>query len=113
MKRLSVVVMCCWMVGCQHAPVKDTSTESQSDVIKAVGTMTEGLTNQAISPEDLKRLGAQMQNDPEARSAVEAVNQAMQAQQTGIRYCPVDGKRFSNKVSVCPSCGAQLKDLDE
>lgn len=97
--------------GCQTAP-KKAGQESQQDVISAVGKMTEGLTNTQISQEDLKRLAVQMEKDPQARSAVESVNNAMQANQTGIRYCPVDGKRFSNRVAKCPTCGAKLEDLE-
>ena len=97
--------------GCQTTPRK-TNVESSSDVISAVGTMAEGLTNKDISPEDLKRLGEQLKNDPQAKSAVESVNSALQAKQGGIRYCPVDGKRFSDRVTKCPYCGALLKDLE-
>ena len=112
--RNDMVLLCLLMLfltGCQTAP-KKASVESQQDVISAVGKMTEGLTNTDISREDLKRLAVQMQKDPQARSAVESVNNAMQAKQTGIRYCPVDGKRFSNRVERCTFCGAKLKDLE-
>lgn len=104
------------VAGCQTAAIKkqgQPSSETNEDVLKAVGSMTEGLTQQNISQEDLKRLGAQIQKDPQAKSAVESVNKAMQAHQTGIRYCPVDGKRYSDRVKVCPRCGTTLKDLEE
>ncbi len=102
----------CILSGCQTATLKKSAGETTPDIISAVGSMTEGLTNQDISQEDLRRVAKQAQQDPSVQQAIESVNNAMQATQTGIKYCPLDGKRFSHRLSTCPHCGATLKDLE-
>lgn len=107
------VLILALLMGCQHAPRRhDAAISKQDEMIYSIGKVTEGLTQTDISREDLVRLGKQISQDPEAKSAVASVNQAMQVQKKGIRYCPNDGKRFSDRVKKCPVCGATLKDLD-
>ena len=78
------------------------------ETISAVGTMTEGLTNQDISEEDFKRLRVQVQKDPETQSAVKAVNSAFNIQDTCVKYCPVDGKRYSCRLETCADHNVKL-----
>jgi hypothetical protein len=103
------------LAGCQTAPKKSSAgkTESQQEAVSAIGTMTQGLTNQEIGPEDLKRLAVQVRKDPQAQSAVKAVNSAFDIQDAGIKYCPVDGKRFSSRLEICPVHKVKLLPLDE
>lgn len=106
--RLLICVLClCVLAGCQTA--KPKPKDSMSDVISAFGTVTEGLTNQSISQKDLKNLSVQVQKDPKAKSAVQSINQALNVQQTGIKYCPTDGQRFDSSVDMCPVHHVKLK----
>ncbi len=91
-------------VGCQTAPKKaEPKAESPQEIMRALGTVTEGLTNSSVSKEDLKRLGQQVEKDPQARSALTAVNSAFNVEDTGVKYCPVDGKRYSSRIEFCPN----------
>ena len=96
-----------FIVGCQTAP-KQKAGESREEVISAIGTMTQGLTNANISEADLKRLAVQVEKDPQAQSAVKAVNSAFSVEDTGVKYCPVDGKRFSSRLETCPDHKVKL-----
>jgi hypothetical protein len=96
------IVIIFGFAGCISAQKKTAEQESTDEIISAVGSMTEGLTNSEVSKEDLKRTAIQMQKDPEVRSAVEAVNKAFDIKDTGVKYCPKDGKRYSSRLEFCP-----------
>lgn len=49
----------------------------------------------------------------EAVSAIKAVADGMVVTQKNIKYCPVDGKRFSSQVENCPEHNVALKSLEE
>ena len=102
--------MICALFGCQTAPKQ--KIESTQEVVSALGSVTEGLTNQNLSEEDLKKLAVAAQKDPKTQSALRSVNQALSVEQTGIKYCPVDGQRFSANVIDCPIHKVKLKDLE-
>lgn len=95
---LLVVVM---LAGCQTVQPKPKK-DAVADAVAALGSVTEGLTNQDISPEDLKKLAVDVERDPHTRSAVTSINKALSVQQTGIKYCPKDGQRFDASVEICP-----------
>ena len=99
-KIFLVVLFILFFVGCQTTQSKPVS--STSEAISALGTVTEGLTNQNIDAKTLKNLAVQVEKDPQTKTAVESINQALGAQQTGIKYCPVDGQRFDASVEDCP-----------
>lgn len=96
MRLIAAVLIVVCLAGCQSAP-KTTNLD-----LPAMHTMAEGLANTQVSQEDLRRLGVQMQKDPETKSAVQAVNSAFSVQDTGVKYCPKDGKRFSSRLKYCP-----------
>jgi hypothetical protein len=77
--------------------------------VSALGTVTEGLTNQNISQKDLRNLAVSVQKDPQTKSAVQSINDALKVQQVGVKYCPVDGQRFDAAVEECPKHHVKLK----
>ncbi|MBI3601417.1 MAG: hypothetical protein HY209_00760 [Candidatus Omnitrophica bacterium] len=91
-------------LGCQ--------TTQPKEPVSALGTLTEGLTNQQISQQDLKNLAVQVQNNPQTKSAVQSIHQALSAGQKGVKYCPVDGQRFDASVDICPIHKVKLKTVD-
>ena len=104
-----------FLLGCQTAPPKSAAAEkaeSSKEVVSALGAVTEGLTNQDLSEKDLRNLAASAQKDPQTRSALQSVNQALGARQAGVKYCPQDGERFSADLLECPTHHVKLKDLD-
>ncbi|MBF0571055.1 MAG: hypothetical protein HQL12_04200 [Candidatus Omnitrophica bacterium] len=88
-----------YLGGCQTAP--HTSKAARTEEISALTTMTKGLTNQPINETKLKNLAARVAKDPQAQSAIRSINTALSAQHT-VKYCPVDGQRFSADVDTCP-----------
>ena len=63
---------------------------------------------------------ASVSNDKAASSHKEAVSaiQAVAGSLSGknvvaVRYCPIDGERFSSRVQFCPTHHLALKDLEE
>lgn len=105
-----LILVCFCMVGCQTSKPKTVSQgESTAQIVSALGTVTEGLTNQNINQQDLKNLAIQVQKDPQTKSAVESINQALNAQQQGVKYCPIDGQRFNSSVDICPVHKVKLK----
>ena len=50
--------------------------------------------------------------DPEARSAVTAISRSFVAEPGDVKYCPVDGTRYSGNLTKCPKCGAALKPVE-
>ena len=106
--RLLICLLCiCFLAGCKTTQPKQPDSITQS--VSALGTVTEGLTNQNISKSDLKNLAVNVQKDPQTKSAVQSINNALQVQQTGIKYCPVDGQRFDASVEECPIHHVKLK----
>jgi hypothetical protein len=99
------------LAGCQTAP-KQAPGESQTEVVSAIGTMTKGLTNQNLTEKDLKNLAVELQKDPQSQSAVRSVNDALNVQQGGVKYCPKDGRRFSSRLKYCPYDGTELKPVE-
>jgi hypothetical protein len=108
MRLFVFILSICFLAGCQTAKSK-VQKDSMAETIAAFGTVTEGLTNQNITQEDLKRLAVQVEKDPQTKSAVRSINQALSVQQTGIKYCPKDGQRFHVSVEECPLHKVQLK----
>jgi hypothetical protein len=97
-------------VGCQSVqPKKNSKVETPQEMVAALGTVTEGLTNQNISRQDLKNLAIQVQKDSQTKSAVQVINQALNAHQTGVKYCPINGERFDASVDECPIHKVKLK----
>ena len=93
-------------MGCQTTAHKPRPT--QTETISALTTMTQGLTNKTITETQLKNLEIQVAKDPQAQSALRSINTALSVQHT-VKYCPVDGQRFSGDVDICPIHHVKLK----
>lgn len=103
--------------GCASLPERKVDgdpqkTESRDDIEKSLQSVTGALSGQNVSEEDLRALSRDVQKDPSTRSAVEAVTGAVSGQSAAVRYCPVDGKRFSPTLKFCPEHGVELKDVE-
>ncbi len=109
---IHALVVVCFICGCQTASVKK-APDSPEDIEAALKSVTQGVTNAPVSEEDLKRLARDMQKDPQARSAIKAVQSSFNAHEVGIKYCPKDGSRYSSRVKFCPLCGTELKSIDQ
>ena len=100
------LVMTLGFCGCQTAGQKHGV--SRIDEVSALSTMTQGLTNQPITQAQLKNLAVQVAKDPHAQSAIRSINTALKVQHT-VKYCPIDGQRFSGDVDTCPTHHVKLE----
>jgi hypothetical protein len=105
------MVVCILLVGCQSAPKKQP--ESTQEILEAVGSMTGALTGQTMTDDQARKTIAAIQKDKEGQSALRSIAGAMDVTKTGIKYCPVDGQRFSADLDECPEHKVKLKDLVE
>ena len=92
--------------GCQ-TPVPKPKPD-RAETLAALTTMTRGLTNKNISEDDLKNLAHQVARDPQAQTAIKSINSAFSASHT-VKYCPIDGQRFSGEMTDCPVHHVKLK----
>ena len=93
--------------GCRT--VSSTHESSQREAASAVGSVAGALSGKVMTDEDTRHLVKEIQNDPEARTAVQTITGA---QPVIIKYCPVDGKRFSSRFERCPEHDVPLKTLE-
>ncbi len=55
---------------------------------------------------------AHVRSDEEARSAVEAIREAVSTTASVVKYCPVTGKRYSPRLETCPVHGVTLENVE-
>jgi hypothetical protein len=101
------------LAGCQTAPGKSavSSKESGRDVADAVGQVAGALSGQDLTDEQKKKLVNDIRKDKEAQSALRSIAGAMDIKQAAVKYCPVDGKRFSPDHDICPVHKVKLEEL--
>ena len=98
--------------GCQSVPQKSSRVrESNKDVLNAVGQVADALAGQELTDEQKKKLTRNIQNDKEAQSALRSIAGAMDVKKAVVKYCPVDGKRYSVDLEACPDHHVSLKEL--
>lgn len=101
------------LAGCQTAPSKNavSSKESGKDVADAVGQVAGALSGQDLTDEQKRKLIKDIQKDKEAQSALKSIAGAMDIKQAAVKYCPVDGKRYSPDLDTCPVHKVKLEEL--
>jgi hypothetical protein len=90
-----------------------SSSESPEDVAQALRTVATGIKGKPMSDEEFKKLSKQIREDKDTQNALSTVTQSMTSSKVNIKYCPVDGKRFSGTVKMCPDHQVELKWVDE
>lgn len=101
--------------GCAatSSSVKGPAGESREEVISAMEKVVGAVSGQEVSEKDLRELGKRAQTDPQTKSALEAVSGSVSGQAGGVKYCPVDGERYSAKFLECPVHHVPLKALTD
>lgn len=82
--------------------------EGQKEVVDSIEKVTGALSGQDIRREDLENLSRQIKKDEDTRSAVQKVTGAVSGQEIKVKYCPLDGKRYSADLEFCPGTGVKL-----
>jgi len=70
--------------------------------------VAQGLTNKPLTEDQLKQVAQQVQNDPQAQSALQEINGALSPEHT-VKYCPEDGVRYSADMIWCPDHKMKLE----
>ena len=106
---MKYVILLAFMIGlCGCQTPSQTNKQNRGETISALTTMTQGLTNKPVTEEQLKNLSFQVMKDPQAESALRAINTALSPQHT-VKYCPEDGERFSADMIWCPDHKVKLE----
>lgn len=102
------------LVGCstmgqnRHSAAPDAS---QKDAVSAIQSVTGAVSGKPLTQEEMKNLTHDLRKDKEARSAVQAITDSMNPSENVVKYCPVDGERYSSKFTVCPVHNVPLKEV--
>ena len=100
-----------FLYGCQTFQHKDLSKEKISQEENDLRSVAGSVGGGPLTEEEFKNLKKQAQSNPEAQSAVESIKNSWQKNKQNIKFCPVDGERFSATVTTCPTHGVELKNL--
>ncbi len=70
-------------------------------------------TSGAAKHDDLNTLVRDLRKDKQAQSAVETLTNTLSGRPSDVKYCPVDGQRFSGKIQICPVHTVELKTVED
>ncbi len=76
--------------------------ESTQEVVTAIEQVLGSVSGKPVSQKDLEKLDKEIRSDPQAKSAVKAMQDSISGKGSVIRFCPVDGQRYSYKFAICP-----------
>lgn len=110
--RCCVFLALAAFTGCQSAAVKkNTSPANSKETLSAVGKVADALTGQSLTDDQKKKLTNDIQKDKQVQSALKSISDSMDLKKAEVKYCPVDGQRFSVNQTICPIHHVPLKTL--
>lgn len=112
MKSLCVFLLVFFLTGCQTAKIPQAKTEKQEEALSALSSVAQALSGRELNEDTLSDLKKQA-SDPEAQSAMEAVTSSLKNESNAVKYCPVDHKRYSAHLQICPEHKVELKEIVE
>lgn len=77
--------------------------ETTKEAVSAMGVVAGSYTGKPMTEAELQQKAKEIDADPEAQSAIQAITSAPQ-----IKYSPVTGKRYSADLEYEPETGAKL-----
>ncbi len=77
-------------------------TESTQEAVSAMRSVTEAVSGRKLSDAELKELELRIRKDKEAQSAIRSITGSLQETGPVLKYCPIDGKRYSPRLKYCP-----------
>ncbi len=99
--------------GCRTAQTKQPLNKDDSkETVSALKALAGSYKGKPLSDEEAKALAKDLANNEEAKSAVQSITGAVGGERVVVKYCPVDGKRFSGRVVVCPEHHVPLKEVE-
>ena len=97
----------------QNLKSKKQNDQSLQETRSALKAITGSLSGQTMDDQKMKRVAEQIQKDPEAQSAVKTITDSMRSEKVKVKFCPVDGERFSPKMNFCPVHKVELKTIND
>ena len=106
-------ILCLVVAGCQTASNKKNVPfkESNKDVANAISNVADVLAGQPLTDEQKRKFTKDIQKDKDTQSALRSIAGAMDVKQAVVKYCPVDGQRYSADLQICPVHKIKLKEL--
>ena len=97
--------------GCQTTQgfrSKGMAGENNEEGLKSVA---EAMGGKKMSDKEARDLAKKIENDPEAKSAVESIKNSL-SNEKRIKYCPSTGKRYAGSLEYSPECDVKLEWLE-
>ena len=111
--RIFFVLTLMSMSGCQTVhSLKTSPANNEEEARQSLRSVAGAIRGKPLTDEEVKVLSRELKNDPQARSAVEAITGSMSQKQQAVKYCPVDGKRYASYLKECPQHHVPLKEPD-
>ncbi len=113
MKKVAVLVCSALLFpACATQKTAAPRAETPREQVEALQDVVTAVSGEEVTEQDLRNLAREARTDEGTRSAVEAVSGAMTGEVT-VKYCPVDGKRYSAQMQECPVHHVPLKTVEE
>lgn len=110
----SILLVCTFIIsGCATTQRSSSRKPTRKESIETLKTVASAVSGKELTDDDVKDLGKQIRNDPEAKSAIESITQSVTGTNRVVKYCPLTGKRYASHIIVCPEHDVELKILDE
>ena len=97
-------------LGC--ATLKQKQSQDEEDMTTALQSVAGALAGQELTAQDIKSLKKDLQANGETRRAVKEITDSLQ-QPVHVKYCPVDGQRYSAGLKLCPVHHVELKEIQK
>ena len=97
-------------LGC--ATLKQKQSREAEDMTTALQSVAGALAGQELTAEDIKSLKKEIQTNDETRHAVKEITDSLQ-QPAQVKYCPIDGQRYSAGLKLCPVHHVELKEIQK
>ncbi len=121
MKRIFIILgVCFFAAGCASARkpsslavgggnlLNTSQDEDVYDAASALGSVAGAWTGGQMTEEELQAAAKRLQNDDEAKSALEAISTSFDKEQVRVKYSPATGKRYSADLEYDPETGVKL-----
>ena len=110
---LTVFILVFFIAGCQSVSGPKSNLKTNDETQSALESIAGSMAGKDLSEDDLKKLKGQLQHDPQAREAVRTLTDTLSNPKGVVKYCPIDGKRYSEKFDICPVHHVKLKIVGE
>ena len=103
-------------LGCSVSKNRSAILSNQNltinqEVKSSLKSVAGSLAGHELKEQEFNDISRKIQNDKETQTAIQSVTDALSGQTKVVKYCPIDGKRFSEKFEKCPEHGVTLKEI--